>query len=220
MGRKIIPRSDEIENKIMYYLNTHVISIGEKTLPLKEVIRLSHTYTYVKGKYRTERDCIGELSADYNVYHSSHYDILPNDFMCVKNKTTLRIPRSQKELEHFSDIINMYLKADSIIEEKPRTQYKRRRKNNVLISIIKESNIWEYAYHWDGKQTRGAFYKSAWSFESDCDVYENLSRNEIAKIRRRAGRGYEENNSWDSNYSKRLEYKRYKNVLSKEKKLT
>lgn len=220
MGRKIVPRDSEIEDKIMHYLNTHIISIGEKTLPLKEVIRLAHTYTYVKSKYWVERDYVGGLSVDYNIYHSSHYEILPNDFMYVKNKATLRVPRNQKELEYFSNIVNMYLKEDSIIEKKPKTQYKRRRKDNILISIIKESNIWEYAYNWDGKQTRGAFYKSAWSFESDCDVDENLRRNEIAKIRRRAGRGYEENHSWDSNYSKRLEYKRYKNVISKEKKLT
>lgn len=217
MGRKIIQRNYELENKIMYYLNTHIISIGDKKALLEDIIKIKHIYTYIKCKHYEER---AELSTDYNIYHSSHYEILPNDFMCIKNKATLHIPRNQKELEYFSDIINMYLKKDTIIEERPRRKYKTRKKVSSLISIIKESNIWEYAYHWDGKQTRGAFYKSAWSFESDCDVNENLKANEIAKIRRRAGRKYEENDSWDSNYSKRLEYKRYKNVLSKKKKLT
>lgn len=220
MGRKIILRDNEIESKITYYLNTHIISIGDKRVLLKDIIKIKHIYTYIKCKYCELRASIGGLSTDFNIYHSSHYEILPNDFMCIKNKTTLRIPRNQKELEYFSDVINMYLKKDTVVEKEPRKQYKARKKNGNLISRIKESNIWEYAYDWYGKQTRGTFYKSAWSFESDCDVDENLRVNEIAKIKRRAGRKYEENCSWDCNYSKRLEYKRYKNVLSKEKKLT
>ena len=220
MGRKIVVRNTNIESKISYYFQTHMISIGERSSLLNKIIKLENTYTYVKSKYWLERACIGGLLNNFHVYHSSHYEIVPNPYMLIKNKATLSFPKTERELILFNDTINMYLKKETEITKEPRRRWRDKSTVKQIWKVLEEHNVISYVYHWSSnKTTRGAMFKDSWSFESDCDIKECMTGHQIANIKRRAGRHGVECISWERNRAD-IDIKRYRNVINGEKKLT
>lgn len=161
------------------------------------------------------------ICLEYGVIYKGLVVIKKNNAMIHKNDIILPFPKNEKQAELLFDVIISILKEQpfELFRVDNRRKYKPK-EQSYINKKLEELNIWNYYYYWKGSQkTSGTFVKNAWSFKSDTDVYECMSKHDISKMKRRAGRKYIEHEKWEYNYSKRIDIKRHKRNIIENKKL-